>query len=107
MTEHSWFGFVVAVFAVWRVAHLVAREDGPFDVVLRLRRRAGNGPWGRLMDCPYCMSLWLALPAAAWLTPRSHAGAFDAVLLWLAISGAACCLERVAARGEHDGELPK
>jgi hypothetical protein len=43
----------LAILATWRVAHLLAREDGPFDLVLRARARAGDGVLGRLMDCPY------------------------------------------------------
>ena len=58
------FGFVVAALAAWRLCHLVAHEDGPFDAIAILRRRAGQGQWGRWMDCPYCLSLWFALPLA-------------------------------------------
>lgn len=86
-----WFRFAVAVLATWRVAHLVAREDGPFDLIVRVRARAGAGPLGRLMDCPYCLSLWIAAPLTFSIT-RSGVAWFAA---WLAISGGACLLERV------------
>ena len=62
-----WFALVVAVLATWRLAHLVAHEDGPFDVVVAARRAAGAGVLGRLMDCPYCLSLWLAISGGACL----------------------------------------
>jgi hypothetical protein len=79
-------------------AHLVAHEDGPFDVVVRLRWRAGNGMLGRLMDCPYCLSLWIAAPAALLLIPVSaftkHVPEWTAA--WLAISGGASLLEKLA-----------
>jgi hypothetical protein len=86
--------FVAAVLATWRLTHLVAAEDGPWDVVARLRRRAGAGFWGRLMDCFYCLSLWFALPLAClagddW---RSR------LLAWPALSAGAILLERVTAR---------
>ena len=89
-----WFRLTVAVLATWRVAHLVAREDGPFDVIVRLRLRAGAGVVGRLMDCPYCLGLWIAVPFAFSLarTPLAWCAA------WLAISGGASLLERVAER---------
>jgi len=89
-----WFRLTIAVLATWRVSHLVAREDGPFDVVVRLRLRAGTGFPGRLMDCPYCLSLWIAVPFAFLLarTPLAWGAA------WLAISGGASLLERVAER---------
>ncbi len=86
--------FLVAILATWRLAHLLAHEDGPFDLVVRLRLRAGDGVWGRLMDCPYCLSLWLAVVPAVWLAHRIAADPFFTLLLWLAISGGACVIER-------------
>jgi hypothetical protein len=89
-----WLRFAVSILAVWRVTHLLAREDGPWDVIYRLRRRMGDSTLGRLMDCFYCLSLWVALPFAffvggAWL---------DRAVVWLALSGATCLLERVTER---------
>jgi hypothetical protein len=63
-----WFRFAIAVLATWRVVHLVAREDGPFGVIVRLRARAGVSAIGRLMDCPCCLSVWIAVPFAFSLT---------------------------------------
>ncbi len=91
-------GLIIAVLATWRLCHLVASEDGPFDLIVRLRRAAGNrgfwGQWGRLMDCPYCLSLWFAVPFAA----LQAEGWRDGMPLWLAISGGACLIEQAAAR---------
>lgn len=80
-----------ATLATWRLSHLVVAEDGPWDAVLRLRRWAGDGLVGQMMDCFYCASLWLALPLAAWLAddwPGRLVG-------WLAASGGASLLERI------------
>ncbi len=88
----DWFGLVVAILATWRVAHLVSREDGPFDGILILRQKAGNTALGRLMDCPYCLSLWIAAPVALLLAQ----GVTDWLLLWLGVSGGACLAEKVA-----------
>ena len=79
----------VGVLCVWRVTHLLAAEDGPWDAVARLRRAAGHGVLGRLMDCFYCLSLWVAAPVAALLADGWRAG-----VLWLALSGGAILLER-------------
>jgi hypothetical protein len=38
------------MLATWRVTHLLVNEDGPADVVVRLRRRAGSGCAGSLME---------------------------------------------------------
>src|SRR5580765_3582828 len=89
--------FLVGALATWRVAHLVAKEDGPFDVVLRLRKRAGDSVLGRLMDCPLCVSVWAALPFAGWAVRRSQRPSVDAVPLWLAMSAGSCLLELAAS----------
>jgi len=89
--------FATSVLACWRVSHLVAFEEGPFDVVLRVRARAGSSTWGRLMDCPYCVSIWAAAPLAVWMVRRSGLAAADAIPVWLAISGGASAIERVTA----------
>jgi len=91
--------FALAVLATWRISRLVAKEDGPFDLVLRARARAGTSVLGRLMDCPYCLSVWVALPFAGWLTRRVGLPAADAVPVWLAISGGACLLEQATSGG--------
>lgn len=98
----TWLNLAVAVLATWRVCHLLVHEDGPFDLVVRLRRAAGDGILGRLMDCPYCLSLWLAAPFAALLAARPTEG----VVLWLAISGGSCLVEEAAAALRARAEPP-
>lgn len=90
MPESPWLRFVLAVLAVWRITHLLAREDGPWDRVARLRERAGDGFWGGLLDCFYCLSLWVALPFSPLLASDWPGRG----LYWLALSGAAVLLER-------------
>jgi hypothetical protein len=46
----KFYFLVLATLAVWRVAHLLQAENGPWDVVVRLRRAVGNGFVGKLMD---------------------------------------------------------
>ena len=86
----SFLGLTLAVLAVWRLTHLLTAEDGPGDILVRLRRKAGNGFWGRLLDCFYCLSLWTAVPFALLLAE----GWRDGVLSWLAFSAGAILLER-------------
>lgn len=83
--------FVAAVLATWRVAHLITAEDGPWNVVARLRQLAGAGFFGDLMDCFYCSSMWVALPLAYWLGHDWPARC----VAWLALSGGAILLERI------------
>ncbi len=99
LADSPWFRLVITVLATWRVAHLIAREDGPFDVIVRLRILAGASVLGRLMDCPYCLSLWIAAPFAFMLASTVDGW----IAAWLAISGGACLIERLA---EGPRQLP-
>ena len=39
----SWLLFILAVLAVYRIAFMLAREDGPFDVFAIIRGKVGMG----------------------------------------------------------------
>ena len=110
MTELSpWLRCALAILAVWRVTHLLAAEDGPGDVLVRLRRRFEDSWAGQLMDCFYCLSLWTAAPLACWVAD----GTLNILVAWLAVSGGACLLERLnetpvvieSVRGDAHGML--
>ena len=79
----SGFDFVVLFLATWRLAHMLVKEDGPWAVFARLRKRAGleqivvrNGEqvdivWharttlAEGLRCVWCVSVWCA--AILWL----------------------------------------
>jgi len=86
-----WIRFILAVLATWRVTHLLVSEDGPWEILARLRRRLGNSTLGRLMDCFGCASMWVAA-AFSYLVFRRLP---DLLVGWLALSGAAFLLERM------------
>jgi hypothetical protein len=90
----EYYRLVLGVLAVWRVTHLLQAEDGPWDIVVRIRRAVGNGFVGRLLDCFHCLSLWVSLPAAAILGREWTEGVF----LWLALSAGAILLEQITRR---------
>jgi hypothetical protein len=81
---------VCGTLATWRVTHLLAKEDGPADLVIRLRAHLGDRFAGKLMDCFNCLSIWVAAPVALWACRKPS----DRILAWLALSGAACLFER-------------
>ena len=85
---------LVVTLAVWRLTHLLWAEDGPGDIFVRLRRLAGDGFFGRLLDCFYCLSLWVAVPFA-WLLGGTW---LDRGVLWFSLSGGAILLERATSR---------
>jgi|SRR5918992_102202 hypothetical protein len=84
------YGLILGILGVWRITHLLVAEDGPGNVLVRLRRHAGQGFWGRLLDCFYCLSLWVAAPFAFWLATEGR----ERLLYWLAFSAGAILLER-------------
>jgi hypothetical protein len=90
--------FALCALAVWRVAHLLACESDPWNLVARLRAALGSGVLSRLLNCFYCMSFLLSLPLAIWIS-GSWAGV---VVQWMALSAVACLLER-ATQKQHGG----
>jgi hypothetical protein len=86
-----WARFVLAVLATWRMTHLLASEDGPADIIVRFRALLGQSIVGKLMDCFNCLSLWIAAPAALFVSRKP----LEWFLSWLALSGGACLLERM------------
>jgi len=92
----GFYWLVLGMLGVWRVTHLLNAEDGPWDLVVRLRRRAGNGFWGELLDCFYCLSLWVAAPLAIAM----GTGVKERLLLWPGLSAGAILLERLTSRSD-------
>lgn len=82
--------------ATWRLAHLLSQEDGPGDLVVRLRARAGDGFLGSLMDCFFCLSLWCAAPLALYVSREP----VHWLMAWLASAGAAGLLHKATHRKE-------
>jgi hypothetical protein len=91
----QFYWLLLGALGVWRITHLLQAEDGPWGIVVRLRRVAGDTFWGELLDCFYCLSLWIAAPFAVYLAT----GWKERLLLWPALSGAAILLERVTMPG--------
>jgi hypothetical protein len=59
--------------------------------VVRLRLWLAAGFWGSLLDCFYCLSLWVALPFALAIGQ----GWWERLLLWPALSAGAILLQRL------------
>jgi hypothetical protein len=93
---------VLAALAAWRLTFLLTQEDGPWDVIARVRHLAGDSMPGRALQCFYCTSLWVAAPLAVMIVGWQ----LRAVLVWLALSGAACLLHRATDRGLEVMPLP-
>jgi hypothetical protein len=98
--KNTFYNFLLGILSVWRITHLLQAEDGAWDVVVHLRRTAGEGFWGQLLDCFYCLSVWIAAPFAIFLGQKLG----ERILLWPALSAGAILLERVTDSGY--GEPP-
>jgi hypothetical protein len=90
-------GLAVGALSVWRVTHLLAYEDGPARILERVRALLDRAGLGTVIGCFYCLSIWIALPFAAGLGVTLP----QRLLLWPALSGAACLLERWGQPGTH------
>jgi hypothetical protein len=98
----AFYRLILGALAVWRITHLLNAEDGPGDLLAKLRRLAGNGFFGRLLDCFLCLSVWVAAPLA-WILGD---GWVDRLLLWPALSGCAILLERATGRPKNGTVAP-
>jgi hypothetical protein len=95
----------LGVLVTWRVTHLLHAEDGPWQLLARLRRLV-QAAGGKLFDCFYCLSLWVAVPLAYLLGESWE----ERGLLIPALSGAAILVERVTTppmpNYVEDSEVP-
>jgi hypothetical protein len=89
-----YYWLVLGILTVWRVTHLLNAEDGPWDLLVRFRRRVGTGFWGKLLDCFLCLSVWVSAPLAVLLGGRWK----ERLLLWPALSAGAILLERLTGK---------
>ena len=83
--------YFLLVIVVWRLTHLITSEDGPFDVIIRIRKMFGNSFFGKLMDCFYCLSIWIGL-LIGWYAGSNLE---EIILLAFYYSGTSLLLEKL------------
>src|SRR5258706_265748 len=88
------YWLILGVLGTWRVTHLLNAEDGPGRWLARIRLALGMGFWGTLINCFYCLSLWVALPFAFGIGQNVRHSLF----LWPALSAGSILLERFSTR---------
>lgn len=91
------YELALGILCVWRITHLLQAEGRPWEIVARLRSSIGQGFWGSLLDCFYCLSLWIAVPFAVLLGESIR----EQLLLWPALSAGAILLERMTNREQE------
>jgi hypothetical protein len=82
--------FTLSALAVYRLAFLVAREDGPWGLCRRLRASVKDSAAGGLFGCVNCLSVWMSLPLAAFVGQSW----VEQVVAWWALSGAVVLADR-------------
>lgn len=87
---------ILAAFATYRLAVLLAEEEGPFALAARWRSRFLAENWiGRGVRCVACVSFWLALPLALAAIVLDRAlDPWAWPLAWLGVAGLARWLWR-------------
>ena len=96
------YRFLLGILVIWRITHLLSMEDGPWDVVVRFRRSLGDGFLGHLLDCFYCLSIWISAPLAIILGKKPG----ERILLFPALSAGAILLERITNDRHGDPQVP-
>lgn len=99
---------LILALATWRIASLLAREDGPWDMFAHLRDFFGvyydtfsqaqaKGFFGKLIVCVWCNSVWVGATLALlyWFTPYLY----NFITLPLALSAGAILLDTLIERG--------
>ncbi len=95
----------VGALATWRISRLVVSEDGPAQLVVRLRRAVDATPLAGVMDCFACTSVWVGLGVSAALF-GGRLPVRDVAVAGLALSGAALLAESLLTR-DDPGLLPE
>lgn len=100
--------FLILGLAVWRISSLLVNEDGPLDVLGKMRHavgvrydeqseRYGQNELANMLNCVWCTSFWVALIVVGlyWLVP----GATVMVSSLFACSAVAVIVESTVRHG--------
>lgn len=97
--------FAIASLAVWRITYAIINDDLPFNVGGKFRKslKIDNyypnkpikpGSLRKLFTCPYCLSLWVAIPFTFWLTE----GVAEWFVVYYALGAAAVFIDKVHSK---------
>lgn len=84
--------FLLVCFAVWRISHFIAEEDGPGHFMWDIRYHFQKRFLGGLISCVSCNSVWVSL----FVTPFCFSE--NRVIYWLAVSAAVMFMEAIYGR---------
>ncbi len=55
--------YILSVFAIWRIAYMITKEDGPFNIFTKLQNflyKTNIQFFIKLTECFYCLSIWIS-----------------------------------------------
>lgn len=98
MSTNDAFFWVMVVFAAYRLTYLLARENGPFDVIERVSvwAEANSTFLAGLLGCFYCLSVWASVLVMALLAMVQLVEPWLALAAVLPVSGAVVWLYDVS-----------
>ncbi len=91
---------ILAVLATYRIALMLATEEGAFGIfnLIRARIDPEQNTWvGRGLNCPLCIGFWIAGLFALLIAHQDatvHRSEF--VLIWFAIAGGQVLLQKAS-----------
>lgn len=96
----TWFTALVAVLASYRIAHAIAREEGPRSVFANIRGRLdpNQETWlGRGITCAACVSVWTSLVIVLMILYLPEVVTAP-IMFWLAVAGGGLILNKVMSK---------
>jgi hypothetical protein len=94
------FTFFIAFMAAYRLAHMLAREEGPFSVFASLRGHIdpNQATWiGRGLNCAACISVWTSLVIVLGVL-YLPAEVVTPLVFWLAVACGGLILNKVMSK---------
>lgn len=91
----NFFLLLIASLATWRLAELIALDNGPFHVFKWWRNRWRHQPLlHELFTCIYCVSGYTSLSMCLILAWRGYTPPFSWLICWPAIWGGSMAIHR-------------
>lgn len=98
---------VLCALATYRLAQLIAYDDGPFEIIMNFRRsvkKRANRAWAKpawtslveLTECPYCLGVWFAGFTTLIVAILLGMGFWTAILFWWAVAGIQAFLQSLS-----------
>ena len=86
---------IILSLASWRFVYMLVREDGPYDMFIKLRELASKSKLSPL-GCLKCTSIWIAVLPAIYIA----SSVAEFIIYWFAISAGVVLVDAVVDKLE-------